>query len=215
MSTSEMMDDMNVQDSQLLSGILKEAQDRADKIVEAARVRADERIRQAGEQAEKQCHDERTANTMRIQTVHLQIESARRNAARKAQLLKQDRYRSQIMDRVKEKLDDRVHDKDFPAILTTWIAEAAIGLGVKDAQVAYSEETPVDEKMLRNAEKLVKQKIGLSVTLVQDERRLGPPGVRVSSPDGTISFSNHIADRLRRFDRDIKNLVDKRTCKIE
>ncbi|AEC01983.1 H+transporting two-sector ATPase E subunit [Parasphaerochaeta coccoides] len=215
MTTADMNTDIKVRDSVLLSGIMKEAQDKADRIVEAAQAKAKVRILQAQEQAKKQCHDERTANDMRIQTVHLQIESARRNILRKAQLLKQDRYRTQVMDKVKELLYQRVHEKGFSAILTTWIAEATVGLGVSEAKVAYSEETPVTEKILHDAERLVREKTGFAVTLALDERRLGEPGIRVTSLDDAISFSNHISDRLRRFDREIKNLVDKRTCRTE
>ncbi len=215
MSKKNSETDVDFQDHLLFAGILQEARDKAEKIVADARKAADARLLRAQQDADKHVHDEQALMDTRVRTVQLQIESVRKAAQRKASLLKQDRYHAVVMQRVRELLEAKIHDKNFSRTIVAWIAEAAIGLGVSEALVSFSPDTPVTEEMLRDAEKLVKNVSGATIKLQTDEKKLTSAGVCVSSPDGTMSFSNHIADRLRRFDRDIKNLVEKRTCRIE
>ncbi len=203
------------QDSRLLDGIVAEAEAKATQIIAEAEKEAQERLLAAKEKAEHEIQVERKANTLRLEQVRLKGESTKRNASRKATLHRMDVCYDVIMDRVQEKLQALSQTKGFERILIDWVAEAAIGLDLPQAKVSGSPKAPVTEAMLRKAEKQVKELTGAEVSLSLDVRPTQSVGVVVSSPDGKVSYNNLVDVRLRRFDRDIKQLVEEGTCKAE
>jgi V/A-type H+-transporting ATPase subunit E len=73
----------------------------------------------------------------------------------------------------------------------------------------------VDQKLLDQAMALVKKFTGSEVHLVLDERSIREIGVVLSSLDDKVSYNNQVDIRLRRFDRDIRTLVQEHTWKAE
>lgn len=203
------------QDSRLLDGIISEAEAKATQIVADAQKDAAERISAAKDKAEHERQIERKANTIRLEQVRLKGESTKRNVSRKATLRRMDVFYDVIMDSVQKKLQVLVGTAEFESILVDWVAEAAIGLDLPKAKVSCSPKAPVTEAMLRKAEAKVKELTGASVSLSMDTRPTQGVGVVVSSLDGKVSYNNQVDVRLRRFDRDIKQLVEEGTCKAE
>jgi V/A-type H+-transporting ATPase subunit E len=203
------------QDSRLLDGIIAEAEAKATKIISEAEKDAGARLDAAKDKAEHERQIERKANALRLEQVRLKGESTKRNASRKATLRRMDVCYDVIMDRVREKLQALSETEAFQRILVDWVAEAAIGLDLPKAKVSGSPKAPVTEAMLRSAEKQVKALTGAEISLSLDARPTQSVGVVVSSLDGKVSYNNLVDVRLRRFDRDIKQLVEEGTCKAE
>lgn len=203
------------QDSRLLDGIIAEAEQKASQIIADAEKEAKARIDAAKARAEREREIERKANAIRLEQVRLKGESAKRNTARKASLHRMDVCYDVILDRVKTRLQTLYGTKEFSSVLVDWIAEAAIGLDLPQAKVSSSPKVPVTEAMLLDARRKVKELTGADVSLSLDTRPSQGVGVVVSSPDGKVSYNNLVDVRLRRFDRDIKQLVEEGTCKTE
>lgn len=203
------------QNSRLLDGIIAEAEAKATQIIADAEKEARARIDAAKDKAEHERQIERKANALRLEQVRLKGESTKRNASRKAALHRMDVCYDVIMERVRDKLLSFSETEDFKRILVDWVAEAAIGLDLPKAKVSSSLKAPVTDAMLRNAEKQVKEFTGADISLSLDTRPTQTVGVIVSSPDGKVSYNNLVDVRLRRFDRDIKQLVEEGTCKAE
>ncbi len=129
------------------------------------------------------------------------------SAKRKANLRQIDESYQQVLRRVTTLLDANMVAKH----LSTWIAEAAIGLDLKEAKVAYSRQCPVKEKHLKEATSLVQEATGATITLHLDPRPAQSLGVIVSSMDDTVSFNNQVEIRLRRFDRVVRSMIQEHT----
>ncbi len=199
----------------LLDGIVSESQKKADAytrdaVAQVARIEAD-----AKERAQQQVSLADGEHQDRMRQVRFRLDAALASAKRKAQLKRIDQSYRMVMDRVSSKIREEAKSKDFSTYLTWWIAEAAIGLDLKEAKVAFSPLAPVDEPMLREAELLVKKACGSNVHLVLDDRYVREIGVVLSSMDGKISFNNQVDVRLRRLDREIRTMVQEHTWNAE
>ena len=117
------------------------------------------------------------------------------------------------MEEVSHRLEDEMKAPGFRNVLISWIAEAAIGLDRKEAKVSFSDKTPVTDDMLRDAEAEVKRLTGSQVSLVADSARLISGGVCVSSMDGKVSYNNQLDVRMRRFQRDIKRIIQEENAR--
>jgi V/A-type H+-transporting ATPase subunit E len=111
------------------------------------------------------------------------------------------------MRRIREKM----HCKTIEPYLSSWIAEAALGLDLKEAKVSSSKACPVTEKNLKEAAQLVKKHTGSEVILSLDPRPIRGLGVVLSSLDDKVSFNNQVEIRLRRFDRVIRTMIQEYT----
>lgn len=98
-------------------------------------------------------------------------------------------------------------------MLSLWIAEAAIGLGKKEAKVAYSSLYPVGEEELKRAQELVKEATGSDVTLTLDSLHIDGIGVVLTSLDGKVSYNNQLDTRLRRYQRDIRKIIQEENAR--
>ena len=90
---------------------------------------------------------------------------------------------------------------------------AAIGFDKSSAVVSSSVLYPVDDSMLRDAERLVKAKTGASLSLSHDERKTNELGVIVSSIDGKISYNNLLSTRIRRLMKEIRKIVQEENAR--
>ncbi|WP_324292068.1 hypothetical protein [uncultured Sphaerochaeta sp.] len=113
------------------------------------------------------------------------------------------------------KLNVLVKSKDFEPYLAEWIAEAAVGLDLKEAKVSFNPLCPVTEDILAQATTLVKKFTGSDILLSLDPKPTRSLGVVLSSLDDKVSYNNQVDIRLRRFDREIRTLVQEYTWKAE
>jgi len=65
------------------------------------------------------------------------------------------------------------------------------------------------------AQDLVLQNIGRKVTLTFNTEPLSAQGVVVSSVDGKVAYNNQVATRIGRYGRELKDLMEVYTCKLE
>ena len=197
----------------LVSSIITDARNKADEILSAAAKEAQSIIAEAEEKARKGEEAEERSLAQRLEQIRLRKESARKSIDRLSELRALDSSYSEVMDEVTRRLDAAIGSPEIRKVLVSWIAEAAIGLDRKEAKVAFSDKTPVTEDMLREAEDEVRRITGSSVSLSLDPDRLIGGGVSVSSMDGKVSYNNQLDVRIRRFQRDIKRIIQEENAR--
>ena len=204
---------MNTSGNPLVNGILADARKKADEIMSKASGDAASILADAEERARKGVEAEERSLDLRLEQIRLRKESARKSLDRISELRSLDSSYAEVMDEVSRRLDRMTSQPEFRSVLISWIAEAVIGLDRKEAKVAFSEKTPVTPDMLRDAEAEVLRRTGASVSLSEDPERLSEGGVSVSSLDGKVSYNNQLPVRIRRFQRDIKRIIQEENAR--
>jgi len=206
---------MEKPDNLLLDGIIAEAQKKAD----AIRSQTDQQIADiqtaAKKRQEQLLADEDADYALKMKQVQLRLEANLASAKRRSALKRIDDNYQVVMSRVEKKFSEFARSEAFRPYIAQWIAEAAVGLDLKEAKVAFNPTCPVDGKMLENAAALVKKVTGSEVKLQLDSRPIREIGVVLSSLDDKVSYNNQVDIRLRRFDRDIRTMVQEHTWKAE
>ena len=197
----------------LISGILEDAERRADDIIQKAKLDAEDIIRQGKEDVVRALEDERRTAEFRIRQLELKEESAKRNIDRLSELKNIDASYQLIMERVDRRIDQMVEDGSIRNAIVGWIVEAAIGLDLESAVVSSSKECPVDEKMLKEASDLIYRKTGATIELKADRKLVGELGVVVSSEDGFVRYDNLLSVRKRRYMREIRKIVQEENAR--
>ncbi|MGH0054392.1 MAG: ATPase [Sphaerochaetaceae bacterium] len=198
---------METTDNRLLIGILEQAEKTAQKKIEDAKNQAARITDEAQSKIDKEITSLRKEFEQKIKSVELKRQANIATAKRKANLRQIDENYLQVLRRVNTLLDSNKVAQHLPM----WIAEAAIGLDLKEAKVSYSRQCPVDEKHLAQAMFLVERATGAKVTLHLDPKPVQALGVIVSSMDDTVSFNNQVEIRLRRFDRVVRSMIQEHT----
>ncbi|MCI2096528.1 MAG: V-type proton ATPase subunit E [Sphaerochaeta sp.] len=206
---------MEKADNLLLDGIVQEAQKKADAIRSQTAKQIADIQAEAEKKREQMLADEDAQAALKLKQVQLRLEANMASAKRRSALKRIDDNYQVVMERVEKKFSDFARSEAFKPYLAQWIAEAAVGLDLKEAKVAFSPLCPVDQKLLDQAMALVKQFTGSDVHLVLDSRPIRGIGVVLSSMDDKVSYNNQVDIRLRRFDRDIRTLVQEHTWKAE
>jgi V/A-type H+-transporting ATPase subunit E len=198
---------METTDNRLLSGILEQAEQNARKKLEDAQRQAARIAEEAHLKIERELASLRKDHEQKLRNIELKKQANLASAKRKANLRQIDESYQQVLRRVASLLDA----KKVAQHLSTWIAEAAIGLDLKEAKVAFSRQCPVTEEHLKEAASLVQKATGAKITLHLDPKPVQGLGVIVSSMDDTISFNNQVEIRLRRFDRVVRSMIQEHT----
>lgn len=207
---------MTGSDNPLCQGILDDARVQAEEKLAKAKAEAAKILEEAKDKAEAAAAVEKKSTSVQLESIRLKEDSAKRNIDRLVQLKNLDSGYDEIMAEVRAELDALYQDKArCHEILVRWTAEAAVGLGLTEAVCALPAAFSGDASILTEAEALVKEKTGSSVTLKADTRTTSSFGAVLSSPDGKVSYNNQIDTRLRRMQRDIKTIVQELTCKAE
>ena len=204
---------MNNNSNPLLKQILDEATQKASEIIKSAEDKALSIEKDSQENIEKAIEAEKRSIALRLDSIEMCEVSAKRNIDRLAELKAMDSAYKEVLANVNAYFEKAASTPEFKSVLTNWIAEAAIGLDKTSAKVAFSTKSPVDEKMLRDAEKLVFDATGAKVDLSLDSQRCHGIGVVLSSLDGQISFDNELDVRLRRYQKDIRKIVQEENAR--
>ena len=199
----------------LLDGIVAESQHKAEATLKDAKAQVERIEADAKKRAEELVEAARHDHQDRMKQVQFRLDAAIASAKRRAQLKRIDESYQLVMDRVESRFRTFAQSTAFRPYLVQWIAEAAIGLDLREAKVAFCPLAPVDENMLAKAGALVKQAFGSTVHLVVDARPIREIGVVLSSMDDKVSFNNQVDVRLRRYDRDIRTMVQEHTWNAE
>ncbi len=198
---------MEVTDNRLLDGIIRQADENAKKTEEDARLQVKKILAEAHVRAEEEILVEQKAFQQKLKQIELRLQANMASVKRKASLRQIDESYLSVMRRIREKMDC----KTIKPYLSSWIAEAALGLDLKEAKVSSSSACPVTEKNLKEAAQLVKKHTGSEVILSLDPRSIRNLGVVLSSLDDKVSFNNQVEIRLRRFDRVIRTMIQEYT----
>ncbi len=194
---------METTQNNLLSGIIEEAQQKAEKILEEAKADAKNIVLEAQQKALIEIEAQKRELEQKLKHLEMRLQANYSSAKRKASLREVDERYNQVRQRLLVALDA----KTIEPHLAKWIAEAAIGLDLKQAKVAFSRQCPVTTKHIEEAVRLVKEATGSEVSLVLEDKPIRSLGVVVSSLDGSLSFNNQVDVRLRRFDRVLRQVI--------
>ena len=204
---------MSSDSNALIDGIISEARKKADKILDDAAKEERRIMSEAHEEAEKKMEAEKRAADVRLGAIRLKEESAKRSIDRLTELKKMDYSYSVVMERVESEFKTLAKEGKLRESIVSWIAEAAIGLDKSSALVSSSLQYPVDDGMLRDAERLVFERTGAHLSLSLDERKANELGVIVSSTDGKISYNNLLSTRIRRYMKEIRKIVQEENAR--
>lgn len=194
-------------DNRLLSGILEQAEIAAQKAIADAQQQASHILEDAEARSKREVAVEVREREAKLQQVQFKLQANIASAKRKAALKQMDEGYDEVMRRIVSKLNS----KTISAHLSSWIAEAAIGLDLKQAKVAFDPRCPVTQELLEQATELVKKATGSTVELSLDPKPIRSFGVVLSSLDDKVSFNNQVEIRLRRFDRVIRTMIQDHT----
>lgn len=198
---------MDTTDNRLLGGIIRQAEEAAAKAEEDARLQAKKILDEAHERSAREIEQEQKSHQQKLKQVELRLQANMSSVKRKAALRQIDESYLAVMRRIRE----RMNSKTIEPFLSSWIAEAALGLDLKEAKVSSSTQCPVTEKHLKEAAALVKKNTGSEVLLSLDPKPIRSLGVVLSSLDDKVSFNNQVEIRLRRFDRVIRTMIQEHT----
>ncbi len=190
-------------DNRLLDGIIEQADKSAQKKIEDAKASAQAILAEAQKRAEAQRELLERELEQKLKLIELRLETNKASARRRAILAEVDERYQAVMERVLARFDAKTVSRHLPQ----WIAEATLGLDLREAKVASGRKAAVTEEQLREAERLILNATGAQVTLHLEPKHLPGLGVVVSSMDETVSFNNQVEIRLRRFDRVIRSLI--------
>ncbi|PKL11406.1 MAG: hypothetical protein CVV52_14020 [Spirochaetae bacterium HGW-Spirochaetae-8] len=199
----------------LLDGIITNAKAESATILERAKAEAMELAEMYRKKVQEVKEAEQRAMQAQLDEIHRREESAIRNAQRKSELQKGDHLWSLVLDSVSHKMNALIEKPAYKDILVHWIAEGVIGLDRSEAVVRCSFKETITSEMLMAAQDLVLQNIGRKVTLTFNTEPLSAQGVVVSSVDGKVAYNNQVATRIGRYGRELKDLMEVYTCKLE
>lgn len=191
----------------LIDGIILEAEEKAKKMI----LEAEEKCRSIKEgmedEIEKSISAEERITALRLRQIELKEESAKKSIDRISELKKLDHSYNLVMKKVDERIRSMVSDGSISRYLVLLIAEAAIGLEKKSATVSFSKMAPVNDFMLREAERMVKETSGREINLTLDENYISEIGVVLTSSLKKVSYNNTLDTRIRRYSREIKKII--------
>ena len=191
----------------LIDGIILEAEEKAKKMI----LEAEEECRSIKEgmedEIEKSISTEERITALRLRQIELKEESAKKSIDRISELKKLDHSYNLVMKKVDERIRSMVSDGSISRYLVLLIAEAAIGLEKKSATVSFSKMAPVNDFMLREAERMVKETSGREINLTLDENYISEIGVVLTSSLKKVSYNNTLDTRIRRYSREIKKII--------
>ncbi len=190
----------------LLDGIAREAAEEAEKILSQAKIQAD--VRKAGlkNQLEQISREFREETGIRLSEIKKRTDSTVKTARRRASLKYREQVFQRVLARAEEQLVSRMNTREYPEILSKWIAEGMVGLSQNEALVSVSHHEVLTDEILKRSAELVKSATGRDVKFYQGEP-LSSQGVSVTSMDGRTSFNNQITTRFRRYSQEIKKIV--------
>lgn len=202
-------------ETNLLEGILADSEKKAAELVEAAKRDAEKRKASAESQAEAAAEGEINSREERLRAFESHAEGVIHSEERRIALKQHDRLINLAMEEVKKNLSTLSARPDYQEIMAGWIAEAALGLGKSEALVSFSREDRIDEKTIASAEKIYKNVTGNEVRLHLSGRRIQGAGVIVSSLDGRSAYNNQVSQRLGRYEREVREILEKGVCRTK
>ncbi len=204
---------MSYDSKSLTDGIIKEAKDKAESIIKEANIEKTKILEGARIDSEKKKDEMQRSLDLRLSSLRQREESAKKSQDRLKEMKSLDASYSAVMKSVYDEISSMAKNGKLRPYLISWIAEAAIGLDKDDAIVSFCKDAKGDDSMLKEAEELIKERSGRSVSLSLDERFADEIGVVLYSLDRKISYNNLLSTRIRRREREIRQIVQEENAR--
>ena len=204
------MESIEKEKAALILGIEKDAGAEREKIVEEARTQAAEKKKYSEKKIESLLDEAREKAQEQAEAAKKKIISTADREVKRRSMRIRDTVMQDITARVEKKLGSMTGGKNYRAVLTGWLTEAAIGLDAESALVNASPEELklIDGKMLSEVSGLVKKQTGGKVELtLSDAEPLESQGIVLTAADGRTAFNNQVKTRMLRNRREVQTLI--------
>ncbi len=194
----------------LLLGLDEDAQKEAEKMrADAEKALADRRA-YVEKQAESILSEAQKKAKAQADAIKSSILSGVKIEATRNSMKQREQTIGAILEKVERELSALADTPRYREVLIDWIAEAAVGLGAKQARVNASarERRLIDNEMLKQATRKASLVLGHDIALeLDDAGPLAAQGVVVTAHDGRTAYNNQVKTRLMRRQTEIRNLI--------
>ncbi|MGM0431387.1 MAG: V-type ATP synthase subunit E [Spirochaetota bacterium] len=196
--------------SAVVEGILNEARSEAERLITQAEQSAAQRKAAFTKQKQRELEEAEREAKKRAEEVLSAARSRREIELRRRKLLLQERLSNQILQQASRTIEKMLESKEYLQVLQDLLTEAAIGIRTEEAEVNASarERELITQSLLTDVQRQVEDISGRHISLKQSTNQpLSAQGVVLTSPDGSVAFSNQIPDRMRRYQSEIRHLI--------
>lgn len=196
----------------IINGILQEAREEAEKQVSQAKKSAAQREKTWKSQARRLRNEAQQEAEEKAEDIRRSGRSRQKIEEKKRRLQLQEQLVSAVLDKALNDIEGMIDADGYAEVLENLITEAALGIQTDEAVVSASakEKPLISDSILRSAEKRTKKISGRSIKLsLSSDQPLPGQGLVLSSPDGSVAFSNQIRVRLLRNQSEIRHMIYK------
>lgn len=193
----------------LLEGIASEAREEAERITAEAERQAEEIVRGARNRAESILEDAEAKGEEQAKAIRAKSRQNIETEERKRRLKAEERLFSKAMGMVHRKLEELRESDEYPEVVKGWIVEAALGLGVEEAEVKAParEGKLIDEQLLHDAEEELRSCGSKAELRLAEEQLSSGQGVVVAEREGRLSYNNLAEARLQRYAAEVRRMI--------
>ena len=194
----------------LIEGIAQDAEAEGRRLVQEAEKAGAERREATGRQAEGILEEARRKAVEQAESLRRQAASTAKMQAKRIGLRVREQAARQVLERARARLEELAGAPEYREILLGWIVEAAVGLGLPEATVnASARELPLlDERLLAEAQRRVRELTGRTVSLTKAEGEpLAGQGVVLVGRGGRLAYNNQVSTRLLRRQTEVRKMI--------
>jgi vacuolar-type H+-ATPase subunit E/Vma4 len=194
----------------LIEGIAQDAEAEGRRLVQEAEKAGAERREATGRQAEGILEEARRKAAEQAESLRRQAASTAKMQAKRIGLRVREQAARQVLERARARLEELAGAPEYREILLGWIVEAAVGLGLTEATVnASARELPLlDERLLAEAQRRVRELAGRTVSLAKAEGEpLAGQGVVLVGRAGRLAYNNQVSTRLLRRQTEVRKMI--------
>lgn len=194
----------------LIEGIAQDAEAEGRRLVQEAEKAGAERREATGRQAEGILEEARRKAAEQAESLRRQAASTAKMQAKRIGLRVREQAARQVLERARARLQELAGAPEYREILLGWIVEAAVGLGLTEATVnASARELPLlDERLLAEAQRRVRELAGRTVSLTKAEGEpLAGQGVVLVGRGGRLAYNNQVSTRLLRRQTEVRKMI--------
>lgn len=200
----------------MIKGIMNDAQNEADRILEEAKIQAQERNEAKESQIKRILKEAEEKALAQVKIIEQQNASSTTVETKRIHLKVRDEIIKSILKDVEKKLTTLQDRKDYPNMLKDLIIEAAIGLNVDEALVNASaqEKKLISTAMLKQAADEISKMLGKTIKLeLSKDTPLLTQGIILTAKNHRTAFNNTFSTRLLRYQSEIRKLIYDRLFK--
>lgn len=194
----------------LIEGIAQDAEAEGRRLVQEAEKAGAERREATGRQAEGILEEARRKAAEQAESLRRQAASTAKMQAKRIGLRVREQAAQQVLERARARLEELAGTPEYRETLLGWIVEAAVGLGLPEATVnASARELPLlDERLLAEAQRRVRELAGRTVSLAKAEGEpLAGQGVVLVGRGGRLAYNNQVSTRLLRRQTEVRKMI--------